>query len=633
MKIGSVFDLTSTTEFVAMLDQRFDNERLLFSYVELSPDGGLPNPIGERIIARITNVHKENPLLSRDQAGMSASVDLSGLGVEFSRRFTYGWAQCTVIGTLSAGRLDMNRRVVAPNAEVHTPSRETLQQLFFNPSPSYVPLGTIETFGGQDVTEVPVTLNGDQLVTKHLCIFGMTGSGKTNTAAKLLEEMMARGHRMIIFDSHDDYQNLEVFTNLFADANANGQANPMNSPAGELPAVQDAITRLDPLPTGDRPLPESVYERLVRTASVIYNNTPARQLVRDGSRQITRDLVNQISNLPPWNTLVTNPQVQSLRAFPELRSYGNNFQDFTISLLQAFQGEQFSSAQWRALRQHINQRGVGIQYLRNLYMAIHDDTTIRVETRDVLQQMVNGLQAIYHDATVNGQVQPLDIQTFFRQVADRTTNPETNEPFAAPQTVYRLSLSDLSSNLRKAIVYGVVTYFFRSFKFGGYRATARGDEGANAYPLLFVLEEARALIPKSSGIDDTDVSGAAARRAMRELAYEGRKFSLGFCLISQKPSTVDQEVVSQSNTFILHQLKSPDDQEYVRSVTESMSREELEMVKSLGTGRAIVAGVAVQSPVLLRVYPRYSEEGIQEPTPIRDALTSVDLIRQQLNVR
>jgi DNA helicase HerA-like ATPase len=161
----------------------------------------------------------------------------------------------------------------------------------------------------------------------------------------------------------------------------------------------------------------------------------------------------------------------------------------------------------------------------------------------------------------------------------------------------------------------------------------RPREGQRAaHPVLFVLEEARALIPKSMGIQEIDVAGARARRAMRELAYEGRKFSLGYGLISQKPSSVDQEVVSQSNTFILHQLKSPDDQQYVRTVTESMSQEELEMIKNLGTGRAIVAGVAVQSPVLLRVYFRHSEEGIQEPTPIRDELRMVDQIRQQLNI-
>lgn len=138
MKIGSVFDQTSTTEFVVMLDQQYDNERLLFSYVEVSPSAGSPSADGERIIGRITSLHKENPLLNRDQAGVSAAVNIGDLGFEFSRRFTYGWARCTVIGTLGTrGKLDMNRRVIAPNAAVHTPSTQTLRQLFFDPSPAY----------------------------------------------------------------------------------------------------------------------------------------------------------------------------------------------------------------------------------------------------------------------------------------------------------------------------------------------------------------------------------------------------------------------------------------------------------------------------------------------------------------
>lgn len=623
MKIGSVFDQTSTTEFVAMLDQQYDSERLLFSYVELSPDGGEPGPNGERIVARITNLHKENPLLSRDQAGIAASVDIGGLGFEFSRRFTYGWAQCTVVGTLTArGLLDMNRRVVAPNAEVHTPSLETLRQLFFSPTPSYVPLGTIETFGGRDVDEVPVTLNADQLVTKHFCVFGMTGSGKTNTAAKLLEELMARGHRMVIFDSHDDYQRLESFGNLFVDRDADGQPMELECRVGnrDCEAVQHVIAQLSPVTANNRPLNECVCERLIRTASVIHENEPGRRVIRQQCLHITEELVNVLAEEESWRSLLVNPQVANFRVFPELRFYGNNFQDFSIILLQAFQGEEFTSAQWRWLRANINQQGNGIAYLQNLWRAVHNDRTLRDDTRQVLEQKFNGLQAIYTDACRTG-VQPLDLGNFFRQVADRTNGN--------PQTVYRLSLTDLSSDLRKATVYGVITSFFRTFKFGGYRVKPDQNQHA-AYPILFVLEEARALIPKSSGVQDVDVAGALARRAMRELAYEGRKFSLGFGLISQKPSTVDQEVVSQSNTFILHQLKSPDDQQYVRTVTESMSQDELEMVKSLGTGRAIVAGVAVRSPVLLRVYFRHSEEGIQEPTPIRDELRNVEQIRQRL---
>jgi DNA helicase HerA-like ATPase len=187
------------------------------------------------------------------------------------------------------------------------------------------------------------------------------------------------------------------------------------------------------------------------------------------------------------------------------------------------------------------------------------------------------------------------------------------------EPVFRLSLSDLSAKLRKVTVYGIVEYLFRRFKYGEYRVRGNEDGPANALPTLFVLEEARSLIPNTSSESD-DVAGNLARSAMRRIAYEGRKFSLGFGLVSQKPSTVDQEVASQANTFILHQLKSPDDQQYVRKVTESMAEEELDMIPSLGTGRAVVSGLAVQSPVLLDVSFRHSDEGVEAPTPIQDTI-------------
>jgi len=625
MKIGTVFGETSTTEFVVMLDQQRDGEQLLFSYVEVAPDGGQPQPDRERIIARITNVYKENPLLSRDQAGFSATIGLDQLGFDFSRRFTYGWAKCSVIASLNGGRLDMNRRGITPNAEVHTPSADTLRQVFFDSKPSFIPVGSIETFG--EVSEVPVTMDADQMVTKHFCIFGMTGSGKTNSAAKVIEELMARGHRMVIFDSHDDYVNLEQFLNLPKDRDNNDLYFPTSYEA----VVSKAIANLNPerSPNDTRSLEEQVRERLIRVASVIYRNEPMRRFLtsdinKPPKEQITSTLVEQLANpvAPIWQQLVVKPQVCHYRVFPELRYYAAIRPDFTINLIKAFQGEEFTSAQWRWLRANVNQPDSGIQYLDNILNLLRPTGDPR-DTQTVLDQKFRGLRASYQE-TVDSGATPLDLQVFFKEVASKKEG--------LPHSVYRLSMTDLSGNLRKALVYGVVTYFFRSFKFGGNRVKPRDTRPGNAYPALFVLEEARSLIPKSSGIEDDDISGALARRAMRELAYEGRKFSIGVGIISQKPSTVDPEVVSQCNTFILHQLKSPDDQSYVRSVTESMSQEELDMIKELGTGRAIVAGVAVKSPVLLRIDRRCSADGIQEPTPIRDELDSIDQIRKNLGI-
>lgn len=633
-KLGTVFEQTSTTEFVIMLDPECDNERLLFSYVEFDPNGNEPNSNRERIIARITGIYKENPLLSRDQAIVNASINLSDLGINFSRRFTHGWAKCTVIGALTQRGLDMNLRVPAPNTSVWTPSETTIRQLFFNPAPSYVPIGKIETFGSE---EVPVTLNADQMVTKHFSIFGMTGSGKTTTAAKLLEELMARGHRMIIFDSHDDYLNLDDFANLFEyryqDANDVEQQVRCRVNDRQCNAVQEAMERFSPNVSNNarnqllKPINESVCERLIRTASIIHKNEPSHKILRDECEKVTPQLTRALSqsqNNQHWSNLIQNGRVAHYNSFPELKFYGEGFEDFTIILLQAFRGEAYTPAQWRGLRSNISRgQGVGVVYLQSLRDLIQQDRGIDSRTKPVLDSSLVFIETIYREIQRVGS-SPLDLEELFRQVANRET--------ANPESVFRLSLTNLSNNLRKAMVYGVVTYFFRSFKFGNYRATPRDGNPANAYSTLFILEEARSLIPKSSGMNETDIAGSQARKALREIAYEGRKFSLGFGIISQKPSSIDPEVVSQSNTFILHQLKSPDDQRYVRDVTEGMSAEELEMVKSLGTGRAIVSGVAVKSPVLLRVYPRYSEEGIREPAPIADELSSIEQIRNDLNI-
>lgn len=481
------------------------------------------------------------------------------------------------------------------------------------------------------------------MVTKHFSIFGMTGSGKTTTAAKLLEELMARGHRMIIFDSHDDYLNLDDFGRLFEyryqDANNNEQQVRCRVGNRECNAVREATQRFSPIASNNaqnqpiKSINESVCERLIRTASIVDKNEPPHRILQNSCARVTPQLVTafaQDQNNQHWNNLIQNGRVAHYNSFPELRFYGDGFEDFTIVLLQTFRGEAYTSAQWRWLRGHINQSGTGISYLQNLWRAVQNDPSLRDRqnnsvnsTGSVLQQSFNLLQTIYRDTQRTG-ASPLDLEDLFGQVADRNT--------AIPQSVFRLSLTNLSSNLRKAMVYGVVTYFFRSFKFGDYHATPKDGEPANAYSTLFVLEEARSLIPKSSGMNETDIAGSQARKALREIAYEGRKFSLGFGIISQKPSSIDPEVVSQSNTFILHQLKSPDDQRYVRDVTEGMSAEELDMVKSLGTGRAIVTGVAVKSPVLLQVYPRYSEEGIREPAPIADELSSIEQIRNNLGV-
>jgi len=203
--IGKIIGKATAKEFEFMLsDESAEKEDLIFSYVEVEVDG-------EPVIGRIVDVRKENPLLNLDQAGALAKELIKEIGnlTIPPERFTHTVAECEVVGVVRNGRLEQNRKPLPPGSNVYPISEECAKILFYKDKSSYIPIGTIESFGS--VGKTPITINGDELVTKHFAIFGMTGSGKTNTSARVIEELAIRGYRIVIFDPHDDYKNITKF--------------------------------------------------------------------------------------------------------------------------------------------------------------------------------------------------------------------------------------------------------------------------------------------------------------------------------------------------------------------------------------------------------------------------------------
>lgn len=56
--------------------------------------------------------------------------------------------------------------------------------------------------------KVQVYLDGSRLVNRHVCIFSITGAGKTYCTGVLLEEILNQGYPVLIIDPHGDYVNL-----------------------------------------------------------------------------------------------------------------------------------------------------------------------------------------------------------------------------------------------------------------------------------------------------------------------------------------------------------------------------------------------------------------------------------------
>jgi len=93
---------------------------------------------------------------------------------------------------------------------------------------------------------------------------------------------------------------------------------------------------------------------------------------------------------------------------------------------------------------------------------------------------------------------------------------------------------------------------------------------------------------------------------------EGRKFGVGIALISQRPGKLDSDALSQCNTQFLMRIVNPADQDSVRHSVESVGQDVLDALPGLSKGQAIIAGAAVNTPVLCRVRKRYTTHGAQD---------------------
>jgi hypothetical protein len=67
-----------------------------------------------------------------------------------------------------------------------------------------------------------------------------------------------------------------------------------------------------------------------------------------------------------------------------------------------------------------------------------------------------------------------------------------------------------------------------------------------------------------------------SRSIIKRIAGEGRKFGVGFAIISQRPSKLDPDVTSQCNTLITMRIKNPDDQRFIAKSTEQLSQADLD---------------------------------------------------------
>lgn len=138
----------------------------------------------------------------------------------------------------------------------------------------------------------------------------------------------------------------------------------------------------------------------------------------------------------------------------------------------------------------------------------------------------------------------------------------------------------------------------------------RGRESEVDFPLFALFEEGHRFAPGTGEAPSLGI--------MRTITSEGRKFGFGLGIISQRPSKIDQDTLSQCGTQISMQIQNPNDQAAIEESVEAAGEDVLEELPGLTPGQAVVSGDAMNTPVMIRVRQRHTTHGAESLTATGD---------------
>lgn len=123
-----------------------------------------------------------------------------------------------------------------------------------------------------------------------------------------------------------------------------------------------------------------------------------------------------------------------------------------------------------------------------------------------------------------------------------------------------------------------------------------GKEAEDEAPLLVVYEEAHKYVPNTKLAKYT-----SARTAIERIAKEGRKYGISLMIVSQRPSEISDTIFSQCNNFVVMRLTNPSDQSYVTRLLPDTISNVTDNLPALEEREAILIGEAINVPAVIMV--------------------------------
>ncbi|HEU0046072.1 MAG TPA: ATP-binding protein [Nitrososphaera sp.] len=395
----------------------------------------------------------------------------------------------------------------------------------------------------------------DKLISRHCAIVGSTGSGKSNSVAVILEAIAKRqfpSSRILVIDPHGEYNDALAKYSRVISVNATEESDRLIIPFWALPFDELMTTFSGTLTDANR---EHIREKVVE-AKISSAGT--------NKLDVTKESITADSPIP----FSINRLWFELDDFERMKFKADKTSTEDVLVKgnpETLTSNEYPPAGIGNAAPFLNTRAKGLlSFLDSVRNRLKDSRYNFLFSPGKLSPALDGRIEMDIDSLLYnwlGSSYPITI----------------------------LDLSGIPSEIMSSISGTLLKIIYEGLFWG-----SQTNVGGKNQPLLIVLEEAHSYLKAGEH--------SISSRTVQMIAKEGRKYGVGLLLVTQRPSELDETVLSQAGTLIALRMNNSKDRGHVRSAVQDELQTMVDLLPSLRTGEALISGEAVKIPSRVKFY-------------------------------
>ncbi len=485
--------------------------------------------------------------------GIARTLDVSVLGHLENDQFVFGVIELPLIGNF-----------------VYIIDESLQKNILDHHSQFALNLGTLIEYDNY-----PFKLDLQELICSHIGIFGNTGSGKSNTLAKIYTELFEN------YSSNQQFKKNSAF--VFFDLNGEYRNSFPNGHYYELNSIEN-----EKYPLNERYLTDIEFWSVVLQAS------------EKTQKPFINECIKNYKKCKQSSNYFTTQKLSEL-VFYSQKNYGD-IRAFIIHIFTCLELEDeiisFDDNVSIEYKKLISNTRGQLDYLAtyNELFGDMDDKVISVSHLDDIQIFSLIVYYTYCKELNKGKISTQNIIQLFNRM-DKILSELGNifefKGDCPNEHVVIISLFNLNAELKKLVTYIICRDKYESHK------RHRGNERLQS-SLHLIIEEAHNILSYESARESEEWKNTRLE-TFEEIIKEGRKFGVFLTIASQRPADISETIISQLHNFFVHRLVNAEDLKRIYKSVAFSDSVSNNMIPILPAGGCLFSGIAANFPLLAKI--------------------------------